>query len=321
MTPRFRSTLAILLVAAASAGACSTSDGPEFPSAQPETTTTEAPAPQTGEVDCGNPVQSLDALPSLPPRGSRPASVALAEIFDRGRLIVGVSADTKLFGARNPFTGSIEGFDIDILREVSRDLFGDPDRLEFRVITYADRLPALEEGRVDLVAHTMTINCVRWQRISFSTEYFHAGQKILVRSDSSAQSIDEMDGERVCAAEGSTNIENIAAYDNVEAVGQVDLTDCLVLFQQGAVDAITGDDTVLAGFAAQDPYAKVIGSNFTEEPYGIGVNKDDTDLVRYVNAVLDRVRRDSTWQQIYGRWLSDLGPAPAPPPAVYGRQR
>ena len=311
---------ALALVTAVAMTACSAGDGPEFPGAVPETTVTTAPAPQTGEVDCGNPVQSYDPLPSLPPRGNMPAGSTMRAITDRGRLIVGVSADTKLFGARNPFTGRIEGFDIDILREVSRDLFGDPDRLEYRVITYADRLPALEESRVDIVAHTMTINCVRWQRIAFSSEYFHAGQKILVRSDSPATRIEEMSGERVCAAEGSTNIENIAAYENVEAVGQVDLTDCLVLFQQGAVDAITGDDTVLAGFAAQDPYAKVIGSNFTEEPYGLGIRLDQPDLVRFVNAVLDRVRRDGTWQQIHQRWLSDLGPAPAPPPAVYGRQ-
>lgn len=308
--------LGLLLVAGA---ACSSSDPTEFPDATETTTTTAAPA-QTGEVDCGNPVASYEPLPALPRPGAMPAGSKMAEIVERGRLVVGVSADTKLFGARNPFTGRIEGFDIDILREVSRDLFGDPDRIEYRVITYADRLPALEEGRVDLVAHTMTINCVRWERIAFSSEYFHAGQKILVRSDSTATSIEEMDGERVCAAEGSTNIENIAAYDNVTTVGQVDLTDCLVLFQQGAVDAITGDDTVLAGFAAQDPYAKVIGENFTEEPYGIGVSREHPELVRFVNAVLERVRSDGTWQEIYGRWLGDLGPAPAPPPPVYGRQ-
>lgn len=316
---RTRIVLLALLVAVLAA-ACTTGGGPDFPTATPTSTTTTAAPAQTGEVDCGDPVQSYDPLPSLPPRGNMPGGTRMREIQDRGRLIVGVSADTKLFGARNPFTGQIEGFDIDILREVSRDLFGDPDRLEYRVITYADRLPALEEGRVDLVAHTMTINCVRWQRIAFSSEYFRAGQKILVRSDSPATRIEEMDGERVCAAEGSTNIENIAAYDNVETVGQVDLTDCLVLFQQGAVEAITGDDTVLAGFAAQDPYAKVIGENFTEEPYGLGVSREYPELVRFVNAVLARVRADGTWQAIHGRWLGDLGPAPAPPPAVYGRQ-
>jgi polar amino acid transport system substrate-binding protein len=312
--------IALAVIVTVVGAACTAGDGPSFPIAEPTTTTTTAPPAQTGEVDCGDPVRSYAPDGFVGGRGSAPAGTRLAGIIERGRLIVGVSADTKLFGARNPFTGRIEGFDIDILKEVSRDLFGDPERLEYRVITYADRIPALTEGRVDIVAHTMTINCVRWQRIAFSSEYFHAGQKILVRSDSPARSIEDMSGERVCAAEGSTNIENIAAYDNVVAVGQVDLTDCLVLFQQGAVDAITGDDTVLAGFAAQDPYAKVIGENFTEEPYGLGVSREAPELVRFVNAVLDRVRRDGSWQQIYARWLGDLGPPPAPPPALYGRQ-
>ncbi|MCU1374536.1 MAG: transporter substrate-binding protein [Actinomycetia bacterium] len=314
---RARSSALLAVVALAAVG-CSSGSG-SFPDATPSAPTTETTAPpaQTDtNVDCGNPVASYAPTGPLPAPGHMPAGSAMATIAARGRLIVGVSADTKLFGARNPFTGRIEGFDIDMLREVSRAIFGDPDKIEYRVITYAQRLPVIEDGSVDLVAHTMTINCVRWQRISFSSEYFHAGQKILVQADSKATSIDEMDGERVCAAEGSTNIENIAKYPKVKTVGQVDLTDCLVLFQQGAVDAITGDDTVLAGFAAQDPYAKVIGDFFTQEPYGIGMSKDHPELTRFVNSVLERERADGTWKAIHQRWLGSPG---APPPAVYGR--
>ncbi|MCU1487712.1 MAG: transporter substrate-binding protein [Actinomycetia bacterium] len=308
----------LLTAAVALVAVVGCTDGGSFPDATPSTTTTSttaAPAPAEN-VDCGNPVASYAPTGSLPAPGAMPAGSAMAAIAKRGRLVVGVSADTKLFGARNPFTGRIEGFDIDILREMARAIFGNPDKIEYRVITYAQRLPVLEDGSVDMVAHTMTINCVRWQRIAFSSEYFHAGQKVLVHVDSTATGIQDMDGERVCAAEGSTNIDNLAAYPKVKAVGQVDLTDCLVLFQQGAVDAITGDDTVLAGFAAQDPYAKVIGDLFTQEPYGVGMNKDHPDLVRFVNGVLQRMRADGTWQQIHQRWLGTPG---TPPPAVYGR--
>jgi len=95
---------------------------------------------------------------------------------------------------------------------------------------------------------------------------------------------------------------------------------CLALFQQGRVDAITGDDTVLAGFVAQDPYARVVGDAFSAEPYGLGIAADQVDLVRYVNAVLDGMKADGTWAQLYDRWLGEaLGPAPAPPTSVYGR--
>jgi polar amino acid transport system substrate-binding protein len=105
------------------------------------------------------------------------------------------------------------------------------------------------------------------------------------------------------------------------AVGADSHTGCLVLFQQGSVAAITGDDTVLAGLAAQDPYAVVPKQTaFTQEPYGIGINAKNVDLVRFVNARLAQMRSDGEWKSIYNRWLAaPLGPAPDPPKAVYGR--
>ena len=104
-------------------------------------------------------------------------------------------------------------------------------------------------------------------------------------------------------------------------MGSDNHTGCLVLFQQGQVDAITGDDTVLAGLVAQDPYAVVPEQKaFTAEPYGLGFNSADVDFVRFVNARLAQLRSDGEWTAIYNRWLSDsLGPAPQPPKAVYGR--
>jgi polar amino acid transport system substrate-binding protein len=311
-----RPSFLLLVGVAALLGACS-SEG-SFPDATPEATTTTTAPPAAAAAAC-TPVANLPDVASIAPDPAQPGGRALDEIRQRGRLIVGVSADTKLFGARNAFTGQLEGFDIDIVREVAAAILGDPSKVEYRVISYAQRLPVIEDGSVDLVAHTMTINCARWERIAFSSEYFHAGQKVLVQADSTATSVADLDGKRICAAEGSTNIDNIAKYPKIKAVGQVDLTDCLVLFQQGSVDGITGDDTVLAGFAAQDPYAKVIGPQFTQEPYGLGMSRKRPELVRFVNTVLQRIRTDGTWQRIYSRWLSALGAPPAPPPAVYGR--
>jgi polar amino acid transport system substrate-binding protein len=98
-------------------------------------------------------------------------------------------------------------------------------------------------------------------------------------------------------------------------------TGCLVLFQRGEVDAITGDDTVLAGLAAQDPYARVVGTAFSAEPYGLGFNSKDVDLVRFVNGVLEQMRKDGRLTRSYDRWLRPaLGPAPTPPAPVYGRR-
>jgi polar amino acid transport system substrate-binding protein len=244
----------------------------------------------------------------------------MARIRDRGRLVVGVSADSLLLGSRDPISGRIEGFDIDMARLVAEALFGDPNRIELRVITAAQRIPLLEDGSVDLVARNMTITCARWEQIAFSAEYYRSGQKILVPLGSSATSLADLAGARVCAPAGSTSLDKLDEFPDVEAVSATTHTDCLVKFQQGEVDAITGDDTVLAGLAAQDPYAQVVGEAFTAEPYGLGMNADAVDLVRFVNGVLARGVADGTWTRSYDRWLAGaLGAAPAAPTPRYGR--
>ncbi|WP_421734938.1 glutamate ABC transporter substrate-binding protein [Cellulomonas sp.] len=261
-----------------------------------------------------------DANESTTSYAPGPAGAAVDAIRARGAVRVGVSADTLLMGSRNPLSGQIEGFDIDMLHAVSTAIFGSPDHLQFRVITSAQRLEVLENHEVDLVARTFTINCERWETIAFSAEYLTAGQKVLVTRDSEAQGIEDLDGQRVCAPEGTTTLERLEeTYPDVTAVSAPTHTGCLVLFQQGKVDAITGDDTILAGFAAQDPYAKVVGEAFSAEPYGIGVAADQVDLVRFVNGVLDQAKADGTWAASYDRWLGALGTAPAPPVSVYGR--
>lgn len=297
---------------------------------QPAPTTTAAPECTPDELG-DDPTRSYPPLDELPAPGAMPAGSTMASIEGRGRLVVGVSADTLLFGARNPLTDRIEGFDIDMITEVARAIFGDDvdidDHIEFRVITYADRLPRLEAGDVDIVAHTMTINCRRWLRIAFSSEYFEAGQKVLVRKGSGFTGIEDLvAGEAtVCAPEGSTNIDELAkpAYAGIVLVGKPDISDCLVAMQQGEADATSGDDTVLAGFAAQDPTTEVVGIQFTTEPYGLGFNREAVDFVQFVNAVLDEMRVDGRWAAIYQRWLIDSaaldGPVPSPPAANHER--
>ena len=110
----------------------------------------------------------------------------MAKIRERGRLIAGVSADTYLLGSRNPLNGRIEGFDIDMVKAVAKAIFGDENKYQLRVITAAQRIPALQEGEVDIVARNMTINCDRWKQIAFSSEYYRSGQKILVRKGAKA---------------------------------------------------------------------------------------------------------------------------------------
>ena len=284
---------------------------PSAPSPSAAPTTQSSAAPQ-----CDNALASYDA--------SDTAGAAVKRIQKRGRIIVGVSADTYLLGSRNPFNGKIEGFDIDIAKAVAKGILGDQNAYELKVITAAQRIPALQDRSVDMVARNMTITCDRWTQIAFSTEYYRSGQKVLVRRGSKATTLADLAGQKVCAPNATSSMTNLVKLQpKATAVGSDNHTGCLVLFQNGQVDAITGDDTVLAGLAAQDPYAVVPEQKaFTAEPYGLGFNADDVDLVRFVNGVLAEVRSDGEWTKIYNRWLAEaLGPAPAPPKAVYGRSR
>jgi polar amino acid transport system substrate-binding protein len=279
-------------------------------------------APTSKPAKCGNPLASYEPSGPLPSPETLPNGSTMAKIQKRGRLIAGVSADTYLLGSRNPSTGEIEGFDIDMVKAVAKAIFGNENRYQLKVITAAQRIPVLEKGDVDIVARNMTINCDRWKQIAFSTEYYQSGQKILVRKGSKANSISDLAGQKVCAPIGTSSMDNlIKEAPKAIPVGADTHTGCLVLFQEGKVAAITGDDTVLAGLAAQDPYAVVPDQRaFTKEPYGLGFNKKDVDFVRFVNARLDEMRTDGEWTRIYNRWLRDsLGPAPKPPIPVYGR--
>jgi polar amino acid transport system substrate-binding protein len=309
--------LALATVALVTAlSACTTfSDTPTPLPPAPPTPQPTTNAPAARPASCSNPLASY--APSAVAQGS-----TVARIKKRGRLVAGVSADTYLLASRNPFTGEIEGFDIDMVKAVAGAVLGDENLYQLKVITAAQRIPALEKGEVDIVARNMTITCDRWEQIAFSTEYYRSGQKILVRKGSKANSIKDFGGQKVCAPKGTSSMDNlIKEAPKAIPVAADTHTGCLVLFQEGEVAAITGDDTVLAGLAAQDPYAVVPKQQaFTSEPYGLGFNKKDVDFVRLVNARLAQMRADGEWTRIYNRWLKEaLGPAPEPPSAVYGR--
>ena len=278
----------------------------------PPTTTSARPAP-----DC-DATASLRPEGPLPPPGQLPAGSTMASIVDSGRLRVGVDQNTYLFGFRDSFTGELEGFDVDLARQVAAALFGDPSRIQFVTLTSTQRIPALQLDQVDIVVRTMTITCERWQQVDFSTVYYLAGQRVLVNRGSGFTGLESLAGKRVCSASGSTSLQNLAnAPSRPVPVAVPNWTDCLVMLQQGQVDAFSTDDTILVGMAAQDPYTEVVGPPFTDEPYGIAVAKGHEDLVRFVNGVLERIRADGTWAALYRRWLTELGPAPPPPPARY----
>lgn len=242
----------------------------------------------------------------------------MARIAQRGRLVVGVSQTTYLFGHRDPATGELVGLDIDIAREIAAAIFGRRDRIRFWSATSAQRIPLVTSGSVDMVVRATSMTCERWREVSFSSQYYQAEQRLLVLRDSAVRGIDDLGGKKVCAAAGSTDLAVVAAAASRPVpVAVPEVIDCLVLLQLRQVDAISNDDALLMGFMAQDPATRIVGPSLDHEAYGIMMAKGATDLVRFVNGVLARMRADGTLARLYRRWSIPDATVPAVPAARY----
>ncbi|MFE6920223.1 glutamate ABC transporter substrate-binding protein [Nocardia sp. NPDC057663] len=314
-----RAIAALLLAAAALLGGCSDStpapdngavySEPPLP-AKAIPIGTDTPLPTADSKQCGDPTASL--------RPSTSRGPTVDAIRARGRLIVGLDAGSNLFSFRDPLTGRIVGFDADIAREIARDLLGNPDLIEYRSLASEERERALQDHTVDLIAKTMTITCERKERVAFSTVYLRADQRVLAVKNSGINGLADLAGKRVCVVRGTTSLDHIRRDQPAATILTVPTwADCLVVLQQRQVDAVSTDDAILAGLAAQDPYTEVVGESISPEPYGIGIPKGDDDLVRFVNATLERIRNDGTWVRIHRRWLASLGETPSPPAPTY----
>ena len=179
---------------------------------------------------------ACDRTASLRPFASRiEADAAVAAIRKRGRLLVGLDIGSNLFSFRDPVTGEISGFDVDIAAEVARDIFGDPTAVEYRILSSAERIAALQNNAVDIVVKTMTITCERREKVNFSTTYFTAYQRILAPRESDIAGPEDLPGKRVCVARGTTSLKTVQQIDPPPAiVTVVTWADCLVALQQPA---------------------------------------------------------------------------------------
>ncbi|MFB7008871.1 MULTISPECIES: glutamate ABC transporter substrate-binding protein [unclassified Streptomyces] len=273
-----------------------------------------------------------DPEASLPP--SSEGGPSIEKIKARGKLIAGVDQNSFRWGYRDPETGGIEGFDIDLVRAIAKNILGDPDAVIFRAIPTNQRIAALENDKVDVVVRTMTINCARLQQVSFSTAYFQAGQQVLAPKGSSITGFDKsLAGKRVCTAEGSTAYEALEKQsfgavfkdehdgtdEDEDQLTVPNQLDCLVRLQLGEVDAIVTDNALAAGQAAQDPAVELKGDKpFTTEYYGVATKRGADDLVARINQVLVDYRRggaNSPWMESYRNWLEAGLPGIKAPPA------
>lgn len=247
-------------------------------------------------------------------------SPTFAKMQQRGKVIIGVKNDQPGLGQFDPTTNTYNGFDIEMARLVAAQLGFGTDKIQYSVVQSAAREDAISRGDIDYYVGTYTINDNRKQRVSFAGPYFVAGQGILVRKDdNSITGKDSLKGKKVCSVTGSTPLQRVQQQQLTEPSNIVSFqtyTQCVEQLRNRQVDAVTTDDAILKGYAAQSPdELKLVGQPFSTEPYGIGLPHDDKALRDKVNNILQQAFDNGTWQKIYDSTLGKSG-SPASPPQL-----
>ncbi|WP_217181383.1 glutamate ABC transporter substrate-binding protein [Streptomyces sp. AC495_CC817] len=229
-------------------------------------------------------------------------------ITKRDKVVVGVKEDQPGLGYLDVTTNERTGFDVDIARWIAASLGYDEDKIEFKPIASANREQAITNGDIDYYVGTYSINDKRKELIDFAGPYFITGQGLLVAADApEADKLEDFNGKTVCSATGSTPIQNIKANFPDIKTQEYDLySACVQDLIDGKVDAVTTDQAILIGYAAQYPDdVKVTGGLFTEERYGVGLAKGDDVLRAHINDLF--TEGGDIWQAIFDKNLGSSG--------------
>ena len=241
------------------------------------------------------------------------AGTTMAELSEAGKITVGTKFDQPLFGLKGP-SGDPEGFDVEIAKIIASELGIDEENIEWTETVSANREPFIENGQVDIVVATYTINDKRKEVVSFAGPYYMAGQSILTLADNDdIESEEDLVGQPVCSVTGSTPAANLKEL-GAEVIETDTYSNCLEPLRSGQVVAVSTDNVILAGLAAQNEGEfKVVGEPFTEEPYGIGLAKDDTDFRMWINDVLEKAYEDGRYEEAWESTAEAVLPYVDPP--------
>lgn len=249
--------------------------------------------------------------------GQAAADVDIAERIDEQKTPVltwGVKADTNLFGYYNIESAQIEGFDVDIAKALTDEMTNGTGKAEFVEVTSKTRIPLLKNGKIDGILATMTITEEREKEVDFSDVYFNGGQSLLVHEDSEIESLEDLtEDHTVLAIKGSSSTQNMR-----ELAPQVDVLDLenysegFVALQSGQGDALTTDNAILLGMIATNPDYRLAGSNFTDEPYGIAINKGQDEFHKRLEEALDTIQDKGVYDEVYAKWFGEILPADSP---------
>ncbi|MEU2894912.1 glutamate ABC transporter substrate-binding protein [Streptomyces sp. NPDC001273] len=226
------------------------------------------------------------------------------------KIKIGIKYDQPGLGLKTP-DGSFTGFDVDVATYVAKELGYEPDQIEWVETKSADRETALARGDVKLIAATYSITDERKQKVDFAGPYLLAHQDLLIKSDADISEATDLNDKKLCSVTGSTSAQNVKKdfAPKAQLSNRGGYSECLSALQNGQVDALTTDDSILAGYAAQDAYKgkfKLAGLKLSNENYGIGVKKGDTETVNKVNEALEKMVSDGAWQKAVD---DNFGPA------------
>ncbi|WP_344293431.1 glutamate ABC transporter substrate-binding protein [Agromyces neolithicus] len=242
------------------------------------------------------------------------AGTTMAELAEAGEITVGTKFDQPLFGLLDPNTNTPVGFDVEIAKIIAGELGISEDNINWVESVSANREPFIENGEVDIVVATYTINDKRKEVVSFAGPYYMAGQSILVLADNEdITSEEDLVGQPVCSVTGSTPAQKLTEIGAVPLLTDT-YTNCLEPLRSGEVVAVSTDNVILAGLAAQNEGEfKVVGEPFTEEPYGIGLALDDTEFRMWINDVLEASYEDGSYEEAWNSTAGTVLPFVEPP--------
>ncbi|AXE23300.1 glutamate-binding protein [Streptomyces globosus] len=239
----------------------------------------------------------------------------------KDKIVIGIKFDQPGLGLKTP-DGKFAGFDVDVATYVAKELGYQPDQIEFKQAVSAERENLIANGDVKLVVATYTINDKRKAKVDFAGPYFLAHQDLLVRADdNSITKAEDLNKKKLCSVTGSTSAQNV----KTKLAPEADLreypgySECLTGLENKAVDALTTDGSILAGYAAQEKNKgkfKLAGLKLSDEPYGIGLKKGDKELQTKVNAALKKMVEDGSWQKAVDANFGPAGYQAEPAPQI-----
>ena len=242
----------------------------------------------------------------------------MKEIADSGKIKVGVKFDQPGLGFKDATSDIPTGFDVEVAKILVSKLGIDPesDKVEWVETVSDNREPFLESGKVDLVLASYSITDERRELVGQTGPYMVTGQQVLVKSDSDVEGIADLKGKEVCSVTGSTSIDKINE-EGAKGVGFDSYSECVQKVLDGAVEGMSTDGTILAGFAAQNEgELKVVGEPFSEERIGVGYSKDTPEMCQWINDQLEAAFEDGSWADAFEQTLGPSGVDTPEPPAL-----